>query len=74
MKGKIEVPSKMCFTVIRFPAYGTRGSEREFVSDPGNTPVHRLFTVGKGRQNGSVMMQMMDFLADKILVAGKGRQ
>jgi len=64
----------MCFTVIHFLAYGTRGSEREFVSDTDNTPVHRLFTVGKGRQNSSVMMQTMDSLADKILIAGKGRQ
>ncbi|MDQ1262318.1 MAG: hypothetical protein QG575_1499 [Euryarchaeota archaeon] len=43
---------------------GTRGSEREFVSDPDNVPVHRLFTVGKGRQNSSVLMQTMDSLAD----------
>jgi hypothetical protein len=64
----------MRFTVIDFLAYGTRGSEREFVSDIDNTPVHRLFTVGKGRRNSSVMVQTMDSLADKIFVVGKGRQ
>jgi hypothetical protein len=64
----------MYFTVIDLHAYGTRGSEREFVSDTDNTPVHRLFTVGKGRQNSSVIVQTKESLADKILVAGKGRQ
>ena len=60
--------------MIHFLAYGTRGSEREFVSDTGNAPVHRLFTVGKGRQNSPVMVQMLDSFAKKVLLAGKGRQ
>jgi len=44
--------------------YGTRGSEREFVSDPNTiAPVYRLFTVGKGRQNSSGLMQTLNSLA-----------
>jgi hypothetical protein len=53
---------------------GTRGSEREYrIGSEYNASVYRLFTVGKGRQNSSGLMQMMNYLAGEILVVGKGR-
>ena len=53
---------------------GTRGSEREDNIRSGyNASVYRLFTVGKGRQNSSGLMQTMNCLAGEILVVGKGR-
>jgi hypothetical protein len=52
---------------------GTRGSEREFIPDLIHASVRGLFTVGKGRQNSSGLMQTIKSLAGEILVVGKGR-